>query len=95
MSSQESSIESRSRQSRRETTNSAETRNQRTTQSYSESYINSFLSNENKSFFEKMSDKGIKIAGRVYKGLYDIPIINRVVGKLEIAYNQFWIDRHQ
>jgi hypothetical protein len=42
-----------------------------------------------------MSEVGAKIANQVYEGLYAIPVVNRIVGKLEIAYNQFWIDRHQ
>lgn len=55
----------------------------------------SVLSPENRSFFSRMSEKGAKIADQVYEGLYKIPGVNRIVGKLEIAYNQFWIDRHQ
>jgi len=55
----------------------------------------SVLSPENKSFLGRMSEGGEKIANQVYEGLYKIPDANRVVGKLEIAYNQFWIDRHQ
>lgn len=42
-----------------------------------------------------MSEKGAKIANQVYEGLHKIPGVNRIIGKLEIAYNQFWIDRHQ
>jgi hypothetical protein len=42
-----------------------------------------------------MSEKGRQIAKRFYEGLYKIPGVNRIVGKIEIAYNQFWIDRHQ
>lgn len=54
-----------------------------------------FLSEENKSFLGRMSEGGKKIAGQVYEGLYKIPGVNKVVGKLEIAYNQFWIDKHE
>ena len=57
--------------------------------------INSVLSPENKNFLEKMSEEGIKIASQVYEGLYNTPHVNRIVGKLEIAYNQFWIDKYQ
>lgn len=54
-----------------------------------------FLNSENKSFFGRMSEGGKKIADRVYEGLYKIPGVNRVVGKLEIAYNQFLVDEHE
>lgn len=53
------------------------------------------LNRENKKFFGKMSDKGKEIAGQAYEGLYKIPGVNRVVGKMEIAYNKFWINRHE
>jgi hypothetical protein len=53
------------------------------------------LSPENQIFFNKMSESGKKIANQVYEGLYKIPGIKRVVGKLEIAYNQFWLERHE
>lgn len=53
------------------------------------------LSADNRGFFRKMSDGGREIAGRFYETLYKIPVVNRVVGKMEIAYNQFWTDRHQ
>lgn len=53
------------------------------------------LSPENQNFFRRMSEGGRRIASRVYEGLYKIPGVNRVVGKIEIAYNQFWMDRYQ
>lgn len=55
----------------------------------------SVLSPENQNFFSRMSESGKKIAHRVYQGLDKIPGVNRIVGRMEIAYNQFWIDRHQ
>jgi hypothetical protein len=57
--------------------------------------IISVLGSRAKSFWGRMSEKGAKIANQVYEGLYKIPVVNRIVGKMEIAYNQFWIDRHQ
>lgn len=57
--------------------------------------IISNLSPENKNFLGKMSEEGVKIASQVYEGLYNTPGVNRIVGKLEIAYNQFWIDKYQ
>lgn len=53
------------------------------------------LSEENQSFLGRMSEGGKKIASQVYEGLYKIPGVNRLVGKLEIAYNQFWVDKHE
>ena len=54
-----------------------------------------YFSSENKSLYERFSEGAKKIVNQVYEGLYRIPGVRRVVGKLEIAYNQFWIDRHQ
>lgn len=53
------------------------------------------LSPENKSFFSKMSEGGMKIAKQLYEGFYKASGTDRAVAKLEIAYNQFFIDRHQ
>lgn len=55
----------------------------------------SVLSPENRNFFYRMSEQGKKIANQVYEGLYKIPGVSGIVGKMEIAYNQFWIDRYQ
>lgn len=41
-----------------------------------------FLSEENQSFLGRMSEGGKKIASQVYEGLYKIPGVNRVVGKI-------------
>jgi prefoldin subunit 5 len=57
--------------------------------------VDSFLSSQNASLFERMSQKGKSILNKIYQGLDKIPIVSRVIGKLEIAYSQFWIDRHQ
>ena len=50
---------------------------------------------ENRKNFERMSEQAKNIANQVYEGLYKTPGINKIVGKLEIAYNQLWIDKHQ
>ncbi len=50
---------------------------------------------DNRGFFGRMSERAKKIATGAYEGLYKIPIVNKMVGKLEIAYNQYWIDRHE
>ncbi len=54
-----------------------------------------FLSVENQKIFSDMSEKGKAFFGRVYEGLYKTPGINKMVGKMEIAYNQFWIKRNE
>lgn len=54
-----------------------------------------YLNTDNQHFFEQMPQKARNIANQVYEGLYNIPVVNRVVGKMEIAYNQFWLDRHE
>lgn len=54
-----------------------------------------YLNLENQNIFSKMSEGGKKIANQVYENLYRIPIANKVIGKLEIAYNQFWLDKHE
>ncbi len=53
------------------------------------------LNSKNQNFWGGMSEGGRKIASQVYEGLYKIPGVNRVVGKMEIAYNQFSIDKHE
>lgn len=53
------------------------------------------FSPENQGFFSKMSEKGKNLAGKFYEGLYKIPGVNKIVGKMEIAYNQFWADKHE
>lgn len=47
------------------------------------------LSAENRGLWDRMSAGGKKLAGQIYEKLYQIPGVNRIVGKLEIAYNQF------
>lgn len=53
------------------------------------------LSDKNQGFFGMMSEGGKEIATRAYEGLYKIPGVSMVVGKLGIAYNQFWLDSHE
>jgi hypothetical protein len=57
--------------------------------------VTTVLSSENQRFFHNIPERGRDFAGQIYETLHEIPGINRIVGKLEIAYNQFWIDRHQ
>lgn len=53
------------------------------------------LASENQNFFSKMSENAKSLANEAYEGLYKIPGVNRIVGKLEIGYNQFWSDKHE
>ena len=57
--------------------------------------VEDVLSEQNKGFFSKMSEKASSILNGAYEGLYKIPIVNQFVGKLEIGYNQFWADKHE
>lgn len=43
-------------------------------------------------FLEGLPANGKELANQIYEGLSDIP---GVIGKLAIAYNKFWIDRHE
>lgn len=54
-----------------------------------------YLGTENQSRFSKMSESAKNLANQAYEGLYKIPGVNRIVGKLEIGYNQLWSDRHE
>ena len=44
---------------------------------------------------EKIYKGASSILESAYKELYKIPEVNRLVGKLEIGYNQFWADKHE
>lgn len=54
-----------------------------------------FVENKNKDFFGQMSDIGKEIMSNAYEGIYMTPGLNRLVGKMEIAYNQFWINKKE
>lgn len=49
---------------------------------------------ENKTIFESMSDRAKAMAGKAYETLHKIPLVNRMVGRMEIAYKQVWADVH-
>ncbi len=57
--------------------------------------IESYLCPQNQESLKKMPAGGKKIISQIYEGLYKIPGVNRIVGKLEISYNQFWLDKHE
>lgn len=57
--------------------------------------INAFIETRNKGLFGQLSDAGKEIMSNAYEGIYMTPVVNRLVGKMEIAYNQFWIDRKE
>ncbi|MFA6408516.1 MAG: hypothetical protein WCW36_03595 [Candidatus Paceibacterota bacterium] len=54
------------------------------------------LNVENRGFFGSMSEAGKRIATQAYEGLHKIPFTDNVIGdKLGIAYNRFWLDKHE
>ncbi|MCR4333896.1 MAG: hypothetical protein NUV60_02715 [Patescibacteria group bacterium] len=63
-------------------------------------HTRALLSLQNKGFFNKMSEGGKEIANEAYEGIRAIPSeagrgVTRIFGKMGIAYNQFWINRHE
>ncbi len=46
-----------------------------------------------KNFFSKMSEQARAIAVSAYEGFKKIPGVDKVIGRLGISYNQFWINR--
>lgn len=57
--------------------------------------ISTCLNPENKGFFGRMSERAKNLADKVYEGLYKIPVVNKIIGRMEIAYNQSGIDNHE
>lgn len=57
--------------------------------------VGALLEPQNEGLWNKMSSKGKQIMSGVYEGIYKTPVVNRLVGKMEIAYNQFWIDKKE
>ena len=57
--------------------------------------VGALLEPQNEGLWNKMSAKGKQIMSNVYEGIYKTPGVNRLVGKMEIAYNQFWIDKKE
>lgn len=57
--------------------------------------IAAFVETKNKDFFGQMSDMGKEIMSNAYEGIYMTPGLNRLVGKMEIAHNQFWINKKE
>lgn len=44
---------------------------------------------------EKTREGLSKIPGETAEGIYNIPGVARILGKMEITYNQFWADKHE
>jgi len=57
--------------------------------------IDEILTKAGRGLFEKISDTGKNLAHDLYEGAYKSPGINRLVGKIEIAYNQFRGDKYE
>jgi len=55
----------------------------------------SFLQLENKSFLGRMSDAGKKIVGEAYSTIARATGADVLIGKLQIAGSQYWIDRNE
>ena len=47
---------------------------------------------ENKGRWSKMSEKAKSIMSGLYKGINKIPVVDRMMAKVGVAYNQYWID---
>jgi hypothetical protein len=46
-------------------------------------------------FLGTMSERGKAVAEKMYEGVYKLPGVQRLAGKMEISYNQFFVDRHE
>jgi hypothetical protein len=57
--------------------------------------ITPIIENNNKSLWNKISGGAKEIMSNAYEGIYMTPGLNKVVGKMEIAYNQFWMDKKE
>ena len=57
--------------------------------------IDEILTKAGRSLFDKISDSGKAVVHGLYEGAYKSPGINRLVGKMEIAYNQFRGDKYE
>ena len=53
------------------------------------------LNPENKGFFQNMSEKGKAMVSKLYEDLYKTPGINKLLGKTEIAFNNYWLKNTQ
>ena len=51
-----------------------------------------FMMPENRSMFEKMSEGGRSILNKLYKGINPAPGVSRLIAKVGIGYNEFWIN---
>jgi chromosome segregation ATPase len=58
----------------------------------------SFLEDSSKDVKEvvsNMSEKAKNIASGIYEGIYQNSVADRIVGRIEMSFNQFWVDTHQ
>lgn len=53
------------------------------------------LSSENQAAYAAMPAEAQSIFSKMYEGLYKIPVVNKIVGKIEIAYNQSFMEEHE
>lgn len=57
--------------------------------------ITPIIESPNKNLWGKISSGAKEIMSNAYEGIYMTPGLNKVVGKMEIAYNQFWMDKKE
>lgn len=60
-----------------------------------EQNITESFNSENKKLHDELPPKGKKMTERIFDVIHKIPGINRIVGKLEIAYNQSKADKNR
>lgn len=53
------------------------------------------LSPENKGFFSNLGEKAKKLAGWAWESMNKVPGVNKIIGKVQIAYHSFWMGRHE
>lgn len=53
------------------------------------------LNVENKGFFAKLGERAKEVGNWAYETINKIPGVNKIVGKVEIAYHSYWMNRHE
>lgn len=59
------------------------------------SNLSVFLDPDNKGIWDKVSNGAKNMMNSAYEGIHKVPVVNRAVAKMEIAYSQFWIDKKE
>lgn len=77
----------------KETTN--ENKEATTSAELNEEEMDSVINPKNKEGFKNLSKQSQSFMSKVYSGLIKIPVDNRFIGKIKIAYNQFLFDKKE